>query len=395
MAHAKNTIFPLAAPPPPPAYLAKMKKKSAKPQPESTPDGLLELLPDILPLVALLLATQIYPFRSLQLPWTDSGNEVRLLASKSSVTGRIVVAEHLGMGFRYLRADHSLLGGQWIDMPTTRGETGDSIYTAFMLQEAARLVETGHKDSALIVGLGIGVSANTFMRVGMNTTIVEIDPVVYDYARDYFGLRTPDSVHFADARGWVQKQATLATPPRYDVIIHDCFSGGGVPSHLYTVEFWKELRKIVSDDGVVAANYAGVLGSDTGRAILATMLEVFPQCRTFHDRVSREQHVTKFLNMVFFCTPSKKPMTFRSVNAHDIGNSEMRRQLFSAWSTLEIPTYQVFEGENATKATDAFNRKAWVLTDAKNPLGAWQDADALHHWHLMRYVLPAVHWETY
>lgn len=84
---------------------------------------------------------------------------------------------------------------------------------------------------------------------------------------------------------------------------------------------------------------------------------------------------------VFFCTASTTPLTFRKANLHDINDSEMRRRLFGALHTLEIPQPAVFEGENTTEISSEFKRADWVLTDAKNPLGAWQDADALHHWH--------------
>ena len=260
----------------PAARPAKGKKKA--PKPSNTPLWL--LFP--VPVAALLVASSLYPNKPLVLPWLNDTGEVRLLASKSSITGRIVVSEHVSMGFRYLRADHSLLGGFWIETPTRRGEIGDSIYTAFMLQEATRFVEAGPKDNALFMcvifagidpsfthllvfsGLGIGVAANTFMRLGVNTTVVEIDPVVYEYAREFFDLREPQAVHFADARAWVHDNAALATPPQYDIIVHDCFSGGGVPAHLFTVEFWNDLKKIISPEGVVGVNYAGTLGSDTG-----------------------------------------------------------------------------------------------------------------------------------
>jgi hypothetical protein len=45
-----------------------------------------------------------------------SSSTSRILASRRGLTGQIVVGEHesQGMRFRYLRADHSLLGGLWI-----------------------------------------------------------------------------------------------------------------------------------------------------------------------------------------------------------------------------------------------------------------------------------------
>ena len=92
---------------------------------------------------------------------------VRILSSTQSVTGLVVVGEGVlhpdsetqGRGLhsiRYLRASHSILGGVWIgheirvtDMSFTADEQGmplgDSIYSAFVLQEAARLVNSTPK----------------------------------------------------------------------------------------------------------------------------------------------------------------------------------------------------------------------------------------------------------
>ena len=89
---------------------------------------------------------------------------------------------------------------------------------------------------------------------------MEIDPAVYEAARTYFGLEYPgdDHVFLEDARNWVDKRSVAMQssgekrPPTFDIVIHDCFSGGGVPQHLFSVEFWNDLRSIMSPDGVVA-----------------------------------------------------------------------------------------------------------------------------------------------
>lgn len=113
---------------------------------------------------------------------------------------------------------------------------------------------------AISRGLGAGISADAFVRHGISTTIVEIDPAVYDATRKYFGLAYPgdDHVFLEDARNWVYKRQvsmqsdntkSLST---FDIVIHDCFSGGGVPQHLFSVEFWNDLKAIMKPDGVVA-----------------------------------------------------------------------------------------------------------------------------------------------
>ena len=106
-------------------------------------------------------------------------------------------------------------------------------------------------------GLGTGISATAFRRHGISTTIVEIDPAVYDAARTYFGFPDPGpgKVFLEDARSWVAtRRASLratSTEPPFDFVIHDCFSGGGVPEHIFTLEFWEDLKTIIHPEGVV------------------------------------------------------------------------------------------------------------------------------------------------
>lgn len=113
----------------------------------------------------------------------------------------------------------------------------------------------------LVSGLGTGISASAFVRHNISTTIVEIDPAVYSAARRYFGLPDPGpgKVFLEDARTWVtQKRASIVTADTevkqelYDIVVHDCFSGGSVPKHIFTLEFWEDLKAIMRPEGVLA-----------------------------------------------------------------------------------------------------------------------------------------------
>jgi spermidine synthase len=106
-------------------------------------------------------------------------------------------------------------------------------------------------------GLGAGISATAFHRHAISTTIVEIDPAVYDAARTFFGLPDPGpgKVFLEDVRSWAAtKRASVWTGKNetlYDFIVHDCFSGGGVPEHIFTLEFWNDLQTVLHPEGVV------------------------------------------------------------------------------------------------------------------------------------------------
>lgn len=68
-------------------------------------------------------------------------------------------------------------------------------------------------------GLGAGLSARAMHLHGFNTTIAEIDPVVYDYARRFFGVEVPrggayleDARSFLDATNQKVSPLSLANP---------------------------------------------------------------------------------------------------------------------------------------------------------------------------------------
>ena len=87
---------------------------------------------------------------------------LQILSAEQSITGLITVGQWLPVpnfkdgnmhSIRYLRASHSLLGGVWthnnvhvLDEPPISDSfgipLGDSIYSAFVLQEAVRLVNS-------------------------------------------------------------------------------------------------------------------------------------------------------------------------------------------------------------------------------------------------------------
>ena len=181
------------------------------------------------------------------------------------------------------------------------------------------------------------------------------------------------------------------TPIKYDYIIHDCFSGGGVPEHIFTVEFWADLKKIMRDDGVLAVNFAGHLKSDAARAIWFTLQHSFGGCRVFHDRVETDDEKRRiakekkakgekdsehdaFLNMVFFCSPGGKPLDFRPAVEKDFLGSWLRYYTLGQLMDNEVMEKGLVGDVPQEKV------KNWVLTDHNNNLGAYQHQSAIEHW---------------
>lgn len=70
-----------------------------------------------------------------------------VLARSESLTGYISVIENTFEGYRVMRCDHSLLGGEWLRPPSglehLDSREKETIYPVFVMLEAVRLVRPG------------------------------------------------------------------------------------------------------------------------------------------------------------------------------------------------------------------------------------------------------------
>ncbi|KAF2843232.1 spermine/spermidine synthase family protein [Patellaria atrata CBS 101060] len=324
-----------------------------------------------------------------------------LLERQESITGYISVLDGHDMQFRLLRCDHSLLGGEWLITPE-RAQDGqvmrETIYSVFTMLESARLVETGNtkpdsKKKALTIGLGIGTAPKAFISHGINTTIVEIDPVVHYFATKYFDLPSNHTAAIQNAIPFVDN-AAKETPGAYDYIIHDVFTGGAEPTSLFTLEFLEGLKALLKDDGVVAINYAGDMHLPPTILILSTIRTVFPTCRIFRDQPPstpppsadpKTKPQADFINMVVFCTKSTEPLTFRYPTENDFRGSMSRREFLYPKPDLEVQFPPTVEGKEAKV----------LKRGGEGEVEKYHQASAVSHWHIMRTVLPDGVWENW
>jgi len=90
------------------------------------------------------------------------------------------------------------------------------------------------------------------MKHGIDTTVVEIDPVVVKFAEQYFNFPSNHAVTIEDARKFVKRASKSPSVHQYDYIVHDVFTGGAEPAELFTVDFLHDLSSLLKDDGVIA-----------------------------------------------------------------------------------------------------------------------------------------------
>jgi hypothetical protein len=335
-----------------------------------------------------------------------------ILARQESLTGYVSVIENSAdNAFRLMRCDHSLLGGEWLVTPAAYKlgqRQKESIFAVFVLLEAVRLVENPELEpigsipraldikptpesekAALVIGLGIGTAPNALIKHGLNTTIVELDPVVHKYATQYFGLLPNHTAVISDAVRYVA-ETSVAAPKSFDYIIHDVFTGGAEPVYLFTTEFMQGLHALLKDDGAVAINYAGDLTLGSTKLVLNTIHAVFPACRLYRDTPAPEdldEGDSDFINMVIFCVKNdlgmgKKAVGFREATSEDWLGSIARRNFLQPKEELEVEY--------------VYNKDLPVMGRADvGQLEAYHEDGAVSHWKIMRGVIPAGVWEMW
>jgi spermidine synthase len=127
-----------------------------------------------------------------------------------------------------------------------------------------------------ILGNAAGTTARAFGRYFPRTEIdgVELDPVVSDVGRRFFGLGDNRRlhVHDADARPFLR-----STQRRYDLIFVDAYRPPYVPFYLATREFFELARSRLALGGLVAMNVATVPGDyRLARGVESTLRAAFP-----------------------------------------------------------------------------------------------------------------------
>lgn len=117
------------------------------------------------------------------------------------------------------------------------------------------------QERVLIVGLGGGAMIHFLKHYDpkVKVDVVEIDPAIVKIADKFFNMRSGGNVTIItrDAFDYLAK-----TDVRYDVIYMDAFlkptagttDGNGIPLHLKTVQFYKDIQKKLTPDGLVMYN---------------------------------------------------------------------------------------------------------------------------------------------
>jgi SAM-dependent methyltransferase len=288
---------------------------------------------------------------------------IQVLDRAQSLYGLVEVIEDQNRQVRLLRSDHSILGAQII-LDRTSG------FDFTHLLESVRYLRPAAKEM-LQIGLGTGALALALEPADMQIDVVEIDPAVVRFARRYFGFTTRGQVYEEDARTFLSR-----TSNRYDLVVHDTFTGGTTPEHLLSIEVLQQIHNLLRPGGVLVLNFAGYQRgpkAEAAWAVARTLHAVFRNVRAFRDSPP-DDAPNDAGNIIFFAADSL--LDFAIPAELTAENAACKRVLrsFRDWEVLQL----VPDGP--------------LVTDSRNPLARMQLPVAEEHFAAMNQMLPLDVW---
>lgn len=144
-------------------------------------------------------------------------------------------------------------------------------------QDIIRVCNYIPRARVLIIGGAGNALALHLEGQGYQVDTVELDSAVIRMSNNYFGEPKGQSI-CGDGRAFVRG----CQKARYDIIIVDAFCGPTqIPLQMTTSEWFRELRSIVAQDGMVICNVIGAMSGELaeGPGILCAGMEgMFPYC---------------------------------------------------------------------------------------------------------------------
>ena len=188
-------------------------------------------------------------------------------------------------------------------------------------------------------------------------------------AEKYFQYVPSGEVFVEDARTFLNR-----TNRKYDVVVHDTFTGGATPVHLLSKEAVTRVRDMLRPNGMLVLNFVGGTTGNEGEAsvlVARTLRSVFREVRAVRD--SSKGSIG---NIVFFA--SNAPLHAEAIaraQLHGRMESEARQQFLER---------EVMQDVTATSGP--------VVTDSENPLTRVELPIAEDHALAMNKLLPLEVW---
>ncbi|MBU0763666.1 MAG: fused MFS/spermidine synthase, partial [Bacteroidetes bacterium] len=170
----------------------------------------------------------------------------KITYESEGLLGQVTVVDHY-----CTKRPHSSLHVNGITQTKTDIETGFSLWRYIHIFSFASAVKP-EGSKALILGIGGGSLVKEFMDLGFEVDICELDQRMVDVSANQFNAPVSSAdIYIDDARHYIK-----TTQNKYDIVVFDIALGEIQPSHIFTIEAFNELKKILKDDkAFVFINY--------------------------------------------------------------------------------------------------------------------------------------------
>lgn len=273
----------------------------------------------------------------------------KLLFEKNSLYQYITVIEDTAKKERYIRNKKRDLsqGGMYLNAP-------DKLLLEYTKMAFISLAFMDREPKeALFVGLGAGSMPKYFNKHYPNaySDVAEIDPDMISVAKEYFQFKESEKikVHAEDGRLFTKR-----TSKKYDMIFLDAYQNDDIPFHLTTVEFLKEVKNRLKEDGVVVSNILSQFKNKFFDSMIVTYKKVFPHLYIFKGRGSH--------NFIFVATMSGK--------IKDKGSIIENAKKINGAKKLDIDLEKI--GDSYGYSTEYEWTSAKVLTDDFAPVNLYK-----------------------
>lgn len=205
-------------------------------------------------------------------------------------------------------------------------------------------LNTDLRNVLMIGGAGMGYPryvSSTFP--GVNMTVVDIDPDLYEIAQRSMGYRPSKSIQmvFKDGRVFLNSNTNL-----YDAILIDAFSAHTIPWHLVTHEAVKKMRNSLTDNGLVIMNVISSFEGEKSmilKSISSTYKSVFESVEAFS--VQGSANLEDIQNIMIIASNKRPDYTKINLSSINTGILKKNKHLVSSadvltddWSPIDLYT---------------------------------------------------------
>lgn len=170
---------------------------------------------------------------------------IKVIHQSEGVLGQIKVVDHFGAKSRTLSVNNS--------SQTKAHFTGRSLFP-YVYYVSTFLSHKPAGSDVLLAGVGGGSLIYELSLFDFDIEVVELDKRIVEVAKAYFLMPKKEfKTVIDDARHFIRKAKNS-----YDIIILDMSAGETMPSNVYTVEAFRQMKKILNPEGLIVLHFVSI-----------------------------------------------------------------------------------------------------------------------------------------